>query len=498
MFIRSFRTLFLSSVLLCLLAVSGVLTVQATPSSMHLRHSFSPDGHGIAIPQVVDTATTPQVRRTSLTSMSLPSTTPSRLIREPASHPLPAPQNVVVVPPASGIAHSAKEGLSRQYFKPDANGAGGLDNYLETVNEELAIYNRRGTQEYTTTFQNWFGINGGLYDPVTMWDNSGSRFLFSGLQSSANNIWLSVAQQTDAMGKFCNYSFPTLSGDDFDKLGVDSDGIYFSVNVLSHTGQVVNNELFFANRTALENCQQASYSYWTGLTNPDGSIAQAITPARQDSSAGGVEYLVNSYPSGACQLTLWKLTSSAMLTNTSVATQCYSPSPKAKQKGSSALIDTGDCSVTQASYINGLLTLDTLGSYDWGDGNGPVGIVEWYVLNPGAASVASQGAFGTPGDWLFYPSTIKTPDGKMLFVYNVSGPDLYPSVWFVSQTLTDTKALANGTSYYYYGNSGLAPWGDYQSAWPDASGSAPNAVWITGEYSKLPSVWGTKFDLVTP
>lgn len=380
--------------------------------------------------------------------------------------------------------------------KPDANGAGGAFNYLETVNGEVGIYNRNGSQEFTTTFQSWFGINGTFIDPVTQWDDTGSVFIFSALELGTNNLLLSVAQQASATGKFCNYTFTFLPGHDFDKLGVNSFGIFFSANLLNSSGQVVNNELFFASRSALESCQTAIYTNWTDLKNPDGTLAEAITPARQDSSASGVEYLVNSYPAGACQLTLWTLTSSTNLSNTSVPTQCYSPPTNAKQKGSSALINTGDCSITQASYVNGLLTVDTPDSYDWGDGNGPVGIVEWYVLNPASASVSSQGAFGTPGYWLFYPSTITTTNGHMLFVYNASGASIYPSVWYVNQTLTGATALANGKSYF--GTSGVSPWGDYQSAWPDSNSRSPNSVWITGEYVKSTGVWGSKFDLIAP
>ena len=144
----------------------------------------------------------------------------------------------------------------------------------------------------------------------------------------------------------------------------------------------------------------------------------------------------------------------------------------------------------------GLLTTSTPGTYDWGDGNGPVGIVEWFVLNPSSASVSSQGAFGTPGYWLFYPSAITTPNGHMLFMYNASGASIYPSIWYVNQSLTNTKALANGNSYF--GTSGVAVWGYYQSAWPDASTVNLNSVWMTGEYAKATNAWGTKFGLVTP
>ncbi len=212
----------------------------------------------------------------------------------------------------------------------------------------------------------------------------------------------------------------------------------------------------------------------------------------------GLEYLVNSYPTGACQLTLWTLNTGSVLTEATVPTQCYSPPPQAKQKGSTALVGTGDCSVTQASVVNGSLTFALPGAYNWNDGKGVVSIVEWFVLNPSTASVSSQGAFGTPSYSLFYPAAVTTSNGKMLFVYSASSSKIYPSAWYVDETMTDATALANGTSYYTYGGLRVSPWGAYQSAWPDTSSINANAVWITGEYVAATNVWGTKFDLVTP
>jgi hypothetical protein len=503
--LRSFRITLFCCALIGLVILPGISMLRAATSAStalaapaHVTHSFRPSGHGVVIPQKIDTAHLSQIH---VPHTAAPKSAASDIQQPVASSSKPAriahPANVISVPPPTSSDPTAKNGLVKAGFKPDANGAGGYYNYLETVNQSVAIDNRSGNRLMTATFQQWFGTTNSYYDPVTMWDDIGGRFMFSVLQASSPTIWISVAQQANATGKYCNYSFPTLNVHDFDKLGVDQDGIYFGFNVLAPgTNNVVNNELFFASRTALESCQPATYTSWTGLTNPDGTIAQAITPARQDSSTAGVEYLVNSIPAGACSLTLWTLTSNGNLSNTSVATQCYSPPPAAPQKGSTALIDAGDSSITQASYVNGLLTVDNTGSYDFGDGNGPVGIVEWYVLNPSTASIANQGAFGTPGFWLFYPSTITTANGHMLFVYNASGATIYPSIWYVNQNITNAIALYNGTSYY--GKSGLSPWGDYQSAWPDTSMINDNAVWITGEYGKTATSWGTAFDLVTP
>ena len=496
----SSRTILLLSVLICLLALPGVWTARASAPAIRAGRNFQPNGYGVVKPQKIDTAHLPQVRTTQSVAPQVAATS----IRQPVTSrraSVPPPSNVVNVPPATSTNPSAKAGMSEQRGEgnPDATGAGGINNYLETVNAGLTVYGRGGSQQLTSTYQSWFNVNSTFYDPMTVWDDTGDRFIFSVLQTGAKTIWISVAQQTNATGKFCTYSFPTLAGHDFDHLGVDGDGIYFAFNILApgSNSTVVNNELFYASRTALESCQTATYSSWTDLTNPDGTIAQAMTPAREDNSAPGVEYLVNSYPAGACQMTLWTLTSGGTLSNATIPTQCYSPPPNAPQKGSAALIYTGgDCSLIQASLVNGQLTVATPGTYDWGDGNGPVGIVEWYVFNPSSASVSSQGAFGTPGYWLFYPSAITTVNGHMLFMYNASGASIYPSIWYVNQSLTGTKALANGVSYF--GTSGVSVWGYYQSAWPDASTINLNSVWMTGEYAKATNAWGTRFGLVTP
>jgi hypothetical protein len=372
-----------------------------------------------------------------------------------------------------------------------------LNNYLETVNEQFEIYSRTGGAQYGNNFNTWFGKSGSLFDPVVQWDKTGSRFMF--IVDAGSSLQLSVAKQTSALGSYCNFTFPTTSGDfaDFEKLGVDADGVYFSVNLyVGNPLTFVGNELFFANRTQLETCATTSYTFWTGLTNPDGSLAFAIVPARQDSSSSGVEYLVNSYPGGACQLTLWKLTSSKVLSNKAVSTQCYSPPPAAKQKGSAGTIAAGDNRLYQANFLNGLLTLNTVGSHDWGDGNGQVGIVEWFVLNASAGTVNSQGSFGTPGYCLFYPATIRNSAGNKLFVYDASGPSIYPSIWYVNQTLSGTQTLASGASFY--GTSGTSRWGDYSSAWLDPVSTSSNSIWINSQYAKATNSWGTKVGRVTP
>ncbi len=498
-FIRSKLGLMLATCILIAVAIatpsisSALFSHAASPSAgTSPGRSFSSSGQGVVTPKKVSTFATLQVPAKEQGSVSF-------LPGPGGRAKVPSPQNVVRVPAPTDAnlqTNTKFVGQAENGFQPsDSNGAGGLNNYVETVNEQWAVYSRTGTQQFETNFNTWFRISGSIFDPVVQWDKTGKRFLF--IADTGSSLLLSVAQQTNGVGNYCNYTFPTPSGDfaDYEKLGVDADGVYFSVNLYVNNN-FSSNELFFANRTQLESCATVNFTTWSRLTNPDGSVAFAIVPARQDSGSSHIEYLVNSYSGGACKLTLWSLTSSKSLSNRSVSTQCYSPPPPAKQLGSSGTIDAGDNRLYQANFLNGLLTLDTVGSHDFGDGNGPVGIVEWFVLKASSATVSTQGSFGTPGFWLFYPATILNSAGNTLFVYNASGTTIHPSIWYVNQTLSGTKTLASGAGIY--GTSGTARWGDYQSAWLDPATTSVNSIWITGQYAKAKNVWGTEVGRVTP
>ncbi len=504
---RSFRTALVLLGLLCLMILSSILPLawhaRAASSSTQQGHNFQPSGYGVTSAKRVSTFTVPQIhaKNTGQALIYPHATMSTPVVARALTTQNATPPEVVQVPPPSSTDPSAITGLSEDnQATADTNGAGGTENYLETDMVSLGIYDRSGNLEYTTTFQQWFGIKVPYNDPLVIWDDQGNRFIFS--VNVGYELLLSVAQQSNALGSFCNYAFPTPNnyGSDFEKLGVNWMGIYLGANLVEPgTGNLLSNEMFMANRTQMENCKQkVSYISWTGLTNPDGSLAEAITPANEQSSGNGFEYFVNSLQFGGCQLILWTLNIySHQLSNTSIPTQCYSPPTFAKQAGSTLRLGTGqDNSLTQASYLNGLVIVSLPGGYDWGDGNGIVTIIEWFVLNTSSASLLTQGAFGTPGFWLFFPAAVLTRTGHLLFVFNASGSTIDPSLWYVNQTFTNTTLLAQGNGPYQYGKG--SPWGYYSSAWLDTTGQSPGSVWITGEYAQATNSWGSAFGLVTP
>ncbi|HCI80914.1 MAG TPA: hypothetical protein DHW02_14625, partial [Ktedonobacter sp.] len=194
---RSFRAILLYVFLIGLFLLSGVWMVKASSSSStkHPAHNFQPNGHGIVVPQVTNTFTLPKAQTIASSNESSQPDTLSIAKSLPPHQRPSSPSNVVNVPAATTTDSHAKPGISQMGGKPDANGTGGIDNYLETVNGNLAIYGRGGTLQQSSTVSAWLHISSNFYDPVTTWDNVGNRFIFSTLQSSAKKIWVSVAQQ---------------------------------------------------------------------------------------------------------------------------------------------------------------------------------------------------------------------------------------------------------------------------------------------------------------
>jgi len=381
------------------------------------------------------------------------------------------------------VSYASFVGQGNTGWQPsDSNAAGGPSNVVETVNEQWAIYGRTGGQQYTTSFNTWFGKSGSLFDPKIEYDPWGGRFIM--LVDSGSSILISVARQSSAFGNWCNYTFTTVSGfADYPQLGVDYNGIYFGVNMYNSS---YYNELFNANRSQMENCQTVNYWYWSNLNDASGNHAFTIVPAVGHSYAG-YEYLVNSEAGGGCALTLW-LMSGSSLYKYNIGTLCYSPPPPAAQKGSAGTIETLDNRLFQANYLNGLVDVALTGAYNWGSGNNSV--VWWFKINTNA-TLNAQGGFGYAGYWYFFPGFEQDSNGNAVIVYNSSSASSYVNIWYIgllsNNTLEGNSALAWGNSYY--GTSGTARWGDYQSAQLDPTNSTQ--IWICGQYAAATSSWGT-------
>jgi hypothetical protein len=494
-YLRCFRWIGIALLCVSLDVLLGVLPAGAVPPAQHVLqgHPILPEGSRQAVPRLVSTATVLPVHTIGHRIVVPPRPAPAG---ERYRGPVPHGGAITITLPAGNrspniISHASFAGQSQDGWEPsDSNASAGPYDVVETVNEEWAIYGRSGGQEYQTSFDAWFGQTISLFDPKVIYDPWGGRFIM--LVDTGSSLLLSVSQQSDAFGNWCNYTFPTVSGlfADYPQLGVDPQGIYFTANLYGSTFDYA--ELFNANSAEMESCQTTSYYYWTNLKYPDGSSAFTVVPAITHSAAS-YEYLVSSYAGGGCSFAIWDLTGSLLYGSYKVNSRCYSPPPPAAQPGTTTTIETLDNRLYQASYLNGLLDIATASSYNWGGGNINA-VVMWFKINPGTLTMTQQGSFGRSGYWVFFPGFEQDSNGNAVVVFDVSSVSVYPSIYYVGMTASGgienktAYVLALGVSYYTDGNP-TARWGDFQSAMLDPTDATQ--IWITGQYAAATNTWGT-------
>lgn len=399
-------------------------------------------------------------------------------ILKPAHRSDPGPRTV-------GTSSFTALGQGSNPTPSDSNADIGPNNVLETVNEEFAIYDRSGNLQYNNTFAGWFGTS--AFDPDVIYDPWGARFAF--LVDTGSSILISVAQQTNALGNYCNYTFSIANFPDYPRIGFDETYLYFTVNDYVN-GNFGYSVLFQINLQQMESCGTTNWWEWDHITDPNGNQAFNVVPALKYSfnTSHDEEYLIDTIFGGACNVTEWRINNHLLFKN-SVNTECYSTPPDASQAGSTATIPASANGkiLHQVTYRDNLLDFSLTTSYNWGGGNVKA-IIAWLKLDPVALTVSQQGLFGNPSYWFFFPALVQDSNGKTMVVFNSSNSSIDPSIWYIAQntdgSLQSTLALAWGSSANSSGR-----WGDYQSARLDPTDVTH--IWICGQYAASGGAWGT-------
>jgi len=167
--------------------------------------------------------------------------------------------------------------------------------------------------------------------------------------------------------------------------------------------------------------------------------------------------------------------------------------------------DSNDSRMQQVMYANGKLfgALDTALNPD-GDAVQRAGIA-WYVVNPFAGKVVTQGYLGAAGYDFTYPAIGVTASGRGVMAFTATGDTVYPSAAFASidanagvgswSVVTGGQGAAQDDGFTSYksqvGNPPRTRWGDYGAAAVDG-----NSIWIASEYIAHAcdyATWGGRF-----
>ena len=157
---------------------------------------------------------------------------------------------------------------------PDTNGAVGLTQYVQMVNEGYQVFNKTtgasvlGPTAITAIWSGFGGVcqSNGSGDPVVLYDHLANRWLISQFAGTSipTDECIAISTTSDATGTYNRYAFHLGSNFfDYPHLGVWPDGYYMAMNIYNSSG------------TALLGPQAFAFDRANMLT---GAVATFVTP----------------------------------------------------------------------------------------------------------------------------------------------------------------------------------------------------------------------------
>ncbi|MFM9903959.1 MAG: carboxypeptidase regulatory-like domain-containing protein [Pyrinomonadaceae bacterium] len=447
--------------------------------------------------------------------------------------PAPAPLNVF-------------EGLDRFGFgagsPPDTNGDVGPNNYIQTVNTSIGIYNKTtGVRDAAFTFNTFMsqGAFGNLCDtnnfgdPVVLYDTFEDRWIitdFAFLLDGGGNV-LAPAYQCFAASKTSDpllggwnfYSIQISDGlHDYEKLAIWPDGLYMSANMFSFGAGssfqgarvwAFNKAQMYAGAPSVQN---VSFNVGGGdfTVIPSNARLQTGTPP-----AGTPNYFLSTWLfTNALSIYKfhvdWDRTSLSTFTGPDVpiaaTTWPNAAVANAGQPGTATLLDVLQIrAMVQNQYTNqgGVESLWAPHTVRRGNTSG-LAAPRWYQVNVtgGAVNLSLPQAATWDPDAAnvinrFMPSLAVDRAGNMALGYTTSftGATDFPSIKYAGRLATDpvnTFSLTEQTLFAGTASqTGTTRWGDYSAMTLDPNGCT---FWYTAEYANpadqtFDHRWLTKF-----
>jgi uncharacterized repeat protein (TIGR01451 family) len=414
------------------------------------------------------------------------------------------------------------------YVPPDTNGAAGPTNYVETVNQTLAIFSPKatGASSVSTTFSNfWFTTGGlphadagsGLSDPVVTYDDAIGRFVVADQDVNFNthvsrfDIAVSKSSSPASLGT-ADWSFysivTTQSGFDADypgNFGYNHDAVVFTLNMFAVAGggghvQVIsinNQNLLSGTLTVFQN-NLADFS--VRPTTMHGSVA------------GDPMWLVTEHGNNT-SIDVIKMTNvlstSPTFTYTNLAVTAYSPVVNPLNPNGTVITNNIDSRIQKSSEANGLLVAAHAVSI-----SSTQDVIQWYEVNVSGATptLQQQGRVNAGANtYLTYPAIDINASSNIGLTYMRSGTDAsndFESMYVTGRTTSDASGTMEASVIVPSGT-GVANYSDFSTGGRagDLSGISVDpgdgSFWASSEFANTDATanWGTavaNFNLSNP
>src|SRR5437667_3391341 len=168
---------------------------------------------------------------------------------------------------------------------PDTNGAVGLTQYVQIVNEGYQVFDKAtgnsvlGPNSISSIWSGFGGVcqSGGKGDPVMLYDHLANRWLisqFAGSGSAVTDECVAISTTSDATGSYYRYGFHLGTNFfDYPHLSLWPDAYYMSMNVFNASGTTyLGPQPFAFDRTNMLAGQPATF------VSPVGPLGGSIDP----------------------------------------------------------------------------------------------------------------------------------------------------------------------------------------------------------------------------
>lgn len=424
--------------------------------------------------------------------------------------------------------------LGLGWIPPDTSGAIGPNHFVQIVNGAVAIYDRAGVRLSAVTDASFFaltsgGVNyprNGSFDPRILYDRQcgrwflcelefGNQYYDWGWQYESNNIMLAISRTSDPTGVWDKYRLPVgiaQSGtthyfNDFETMGLDTNGLYFAFRVFPSVGDT-SYRLAVTRRASLIAAQPYLGTMWI-LSGQTDMFATPMPAHNHDVVAStGAEWVVGGSPTSRGPVLLRTISwSTSGLPQfgaiQTVSSYAYGAPVNAPAMGSTTDICTNDDRLQGAVIRDSRLWTSrtvTLGISTYDRTGVQVMAIDVGGASPAVAVNATKwdSTSTTNPISYYYPSVVPTGQGHAVLGYSVSGGSRYVTAvstgrlaGYSSSALGTSVILQDGlNSYTALDSIGRNRWGDYSFSSLDPNDDM--SVWTIQEYAhSTANKWGT-------
>ena len=399
-----------------------------------------------------------------------------------------------------------------RWAPPDTVGAVGKTQYVQIVNDGLAVFDKTQDQNVVygpvPTNTPWVGFGGACEDDndgdaVVVYDKAADRWIISqfAVASAPYFQCVAVSQTSDATGAYNRYAFSYDNAfPDYPKMGVWPDAYYETFNMFtgnSFTGSKLcayDRTAMLAGAAATQQCFQLSSSF--------GGVLPSDLDGATPPPAGAPNYMLNF---GSNSLNLWKFhvdwanTANTTLSGpTGIPVAAFTPACNSitskgvciPQSGTHQPLDSlADRLMFRLAYRNfgDHESLVVNHSVKVGTTNkNPFTGVRWYeIRTPGTTpSIFQQSTFSPDANYRWMGSIAMDGQGNVALGYSVSSATMFPAIRYTGRLAGDPLSTMQAETSIVEGSGsqtqGLDRWGDYSAMTIDPVDDC--TFWYTSEY----------------